>query len=306
MFPVDFVFPYVNNNDPKWKAEYNKYVNMYATHTEESSGSARYRDYGFLKYLFRGIERNMSWINHVYIIVSDYSQIPGWLNCNNDKLRIVTHKDIIPEQYLPTFNSTTIEMFLKNIPDLSEHFIYSNDDIYFIRNMSKEYFFLNSGIPVYRVIRSSNKNANQYRRICYNEYELVRKKLGKNPLPKEVYMKPDHFAKPMLLSTVKECYNVFEPEILNSISRFREEKNINQYIYILYHWFKYPYQESRHSTKYFNLTELGIPRAAEAVARLLYQEICLNDNANSRPDKAYEALNPLLTKLFPVKSSFEI
>ena len=36
----------------------------------------------------------------------------------------------MPQQCLPTFNSTTIEMFLPKIPDLAEHFIYGNDDMY--------------------------------------------------------------------------------------------------------------------------------------------------------------------------------
>ncbi|WP_407192009.1 hypothetical protein [Citrobacter freundii] len=32
-------------------------------------------------------------------------QIPSWIDTKNKKLNIVFHKDFIPEEYLPTFNS---------------------------------------------------------------------------------------------------------------------------------------------------------------------------------------------------------
>ncbi len=56
-----------------------------------------------------------------------------------NKLIIITHKDIIPEIYLPTFNSLCIELYLYNIPNLSNNFIYFNDDMIVLDN----YEFLN-------------------------------------------------------------------------------------------------------------------------------------------------------------------
>ena len=54
-----------------------------------------------------------------------------WINQEN--VNIVLHEMIIPQDLLPTFNSTTIEMFLPLIPDLAEHFIYGNDDIFVLK-----------------------------------------------------------------------------------------------------------------------------------------------------------------------------
>ena len=36
--------------------------------------------------------------------------------------------DIVPHEYLPTFNSNTIDLFIPNIPTLSEYYIYACDD----------------------------------------------------------------------------------------------------------------------------------------------------------------------------------
>ena len=52
----------------------------------------------------------MPWIRNLYLIVSNKEQVPAWVNQEN--VKIVLHEDIIPAQFLPTFNSTAIEMFI--------------------------------------------------------------------------------------------------------------------------------------------------------------------------------------------------
>lgn len=91
----------------------------------------------------------MPFIRTVHLIVSNIEQVPEWLD--QSKVHVVLHKDIIPEDLLPTFNSTTIEMYLHKIDGLSEHFIYSNDDMLAINALSQENFF-KDGLPVYELI----------------------------------------------------------------------------------------------------------------------------------------------------------
>jgi hypothetical protein len=88
----------------------------------------------------------MPFVRTVHLVVSNVEQVPEWLD--QSKIHVVLHKEIIPESLLPTFNSTTIEMFLYRIPGLAEHFIYSNDDMFPINSMSAEDFFKDE-IPVY-------------------------------------------------------------------------------------------------------------------------------------------------------------
>lgn len=64
-------------------------------------------------------------------------------------MHVILHKEIIPKNLLPTFNSTTIEMFLHKIPGLAEHFIYSNDDMIAINNSNAVDFFTEDGKPIY-------------------------------------------------------------------------------------------------------------------------------------------------------------
>ena len=85
----------------------------------------RYRDWEILKYLFRSIENFAPWVNNVYFVTCGH--LPAWLNTECPKLQIVSHKDFIPEKYLPTFNSHSIEWNFHRIKNLSEHFVYFND-----------------------------------------------------------------------------------------------------------------------------------------------------------------------------------
>ena len=101
---MDAVITYVDGNDPFWKADYQKYTNVPIM-------DKRFRDWGTLKYLLRGIDKYMPFIDNVYLVVSHPSQVPSWADQEN--LRIVLHKDIIPAEFLPTFNSNPIEMHLQ-------------------------------------------------------------------------------------------------------------------------------------------------------------------------------------------------
>ena len=67
------------------------------------------------------------------------------------KVKIIDHKVIFKgfEEFLPVFNSNSIETMVYKIPDLSEHFIYFNDDLFLIKETKPSDFF-RDGNPVLR------------------------------------------------------------------------------------------------------------------------------------------------------------
>ena len=129
---MDIVITYVDGNDPLWREDYERCLNVPLL-------NKRYRDWGTLRYLFRGIEKYMPYIRNVYLVVSRESQLPAWIS---DKVIPVLHRDIIPSRLLPVFNSAAIEMFLHRIPGLDEEYIYFNDDCFPIMESRPEDFFL--------------------------------------------------------------------------------------------------------------------------------------------------------------------
>ena len=129
---MDAVITYVDGNDPVWKQDYEKTTNVPVM-------QKRFRDWGTLKYLLRGIECRMPFIRNVYLVVSHPSQVPDWADCEN--LKVVLHKDIIPAEFLPTFNCNPIEMHLHRIPGLDEEYLYFNDDMFPVGDCRPEDFF---------------------------------------------------------------------------------------------------------------------------------------------------------------------
>lgn len=120
---IDFVVPWVDSNDPEWIASYNHY-----RPEKPLQDNARFRNWGLFRYWFRSVERYAPWVNKVYLVTN--GKFPDWINPDCEKLVLVKHTDFIPQKYLPTFNSKTIELNLGRIDSLSEHFVYFNDDVF--------------------------------------------------------------------------------------------------------------------------------------------------------------------------------
>lgn len=119
---IDFVFLYVDGQDPKHIEKKNKYFKNTKDNVDFNP-NVRYENIGEIKYSVNSIIKNLSWINKIYIITDE--QIPP-INqelIKSGKVIIIDHKQIIPQKYLPTFYSDVIESYIHNIPGLSEIFI---------------------------------------------------------------------------------------------------------------------------------------------------------------------------------------
>jgi hypothetical protein len=83
------------------------------------------------------------WVRTIHIVTA--GQTPAWLDTGHPRVRIVDHREILPPDALPTFNSQAIETGLHRIPGLSEHFVYLNDDMFLGRPVPPELFFDSAG-----------------------------------------------------------------------------------------------------------------------------------------------------------------
>ena len=141
---IDIVITWVDGNDPAWLNERNKYVFLDELKDKSTAGTERFEDTNLLQYVFRGIEKYMPWVRKIHFVT--WGHLPKWLNTNNPKIHIVNHKDFIPKEFLPTFNSATINLNLHRIPDLADKFIYFNDDMFVLKPTDSTLFF-KKGLP---------------------------------------------------------------------------------------------------------------------------------------------------------------
>jgi hypothetical protein len=84
-------------------------------------------------------------VRNVYLVTAGH--YPRWLKRDHENIRVITHETIFPDpDDLPTFNSHAIECCLHRIPELSENFIYFNDDVFLHRETSPSTFFTRMGL----------------------------------------------------------------------------------------------------------------------------------------------------------------
>ncbi len=138
---IDFVVLWVDGGDPVWQAEKAKYMGKA---TNDSNAPNRFRDWGLMPYWFRAVEKFAPWVRKIHFVTCGH--VPSFLDLGHPKLHHVKHSDFLPSEVLPTFNSHAIEMNLHRIPNLAEHFVYFNDDMFLIRPVSENVFF-RDGLP---------------------------------------------------------------------------------------------------------------------------------------------------------------
>ncbi|MBQ9722521.1 MAG: hypothetical protein IJV84_03260 [Bacteroidales bacterium] len=292
---MDAVITYVDGNDPAWKRDYERYTHVPVM-------EKRYRDWGTLKYLLRGIETCMPFVRNVYLVVSHESQVPQWADTAN--LKIVLHRDIIPEEYLPTFNSTAIEMFLHKIEGLNEQFIYFNDDMFPVRTCTEEDFFRDGKA---RLGMTNHLFASGLYKIqCRNSDRLARKALGLSPSC--LFVRPQHICSPMLRSECENAFRAVTDEVLTSISRLREPKNLNQYFYLDYMYHGGKLVAEKISNKHFSTAVASAEKISAFIMEPYRTFCCINDVRMSEEkfNNMRKAIVEAFEVRFPLKSVFEL
>ena len=328
---IDFVITWVDMEDPKWKAEFSKYSGK-KDNEKNGVSEARFRDYGFLKYWFRGVEKFAPWVRKIHFVTS--GQKPEWLDENNPKINLVNHKDYIPAEFLPTYNSVVIERYLHKIPDLAEHFVYFNDDFYIINNISTERFFKN-GVPCDIAVFQYNPSWSQWYKRIKNNLKIINRHFDKKevmardhgkwfhksygsrarwnyllkPYGKFITLRTPHNAQPYLKSTFEEVWAVAEKELTEtSANRFRTVTDYTPELFRTWQICKGNFEpyNTYSDTKMFPLM-IKPKQAIKAIYNQSYTLICLNDNVHIRNyEQVMGNIKNAFESILPEKSSFEL
>ena len=329
MEKIDFVISWVDGNDKEWQKEREKYI----VENNNDNSDVRYRNWDNLKYWFRGVEKFAPFVNKIYFIT--YGHLPEWLNVNNPKLVIVNHKDYIPEKYLPTFNSHTIELNLHRIKGLSENFVYFNDDM-FLNDYVKEKDFFKNGLPVDSAIFSPYipKKYDDMNILCWNMIGIINKNFSKKQFVKENFFKvynfkygrklirtilispwpnftgfyeshlPNSYCKSVLEEVWKKEYEILD---MTSKDKFRNIKtHVNQWLFRYWQLASGKFTPRKANIgQYFDLSN-KFDKSKQSIEKQKYKMICLNDTEQVED---FEIKKQILKEIFerklPQKSTYE-
>ena len=307
---IDLVYLWVDGNDPKWIEKKNHFTEMIHDNTEANC-KGRYVNNDELKYSLRSAEKYAPWLRKIFIVTDE--QMPPWLDTNDPKIKIIDHKEIMPIDILPCFNASVIEYFLYKIPDLSEHFLFSNDDMFFSAVVSPDFFFTKDGFPVIRLKRKPfgklhywikylrKKGPGTYRNIIAKASSLVERKY------KKYYSGiPHHNIDAYKKSDYKEVMEkIFVDEVMNSMKNRTRKKGDMHRSAVSY----YALAIEHAKMKYVNNSEaLRIHAHKKDFMRIYLRYkptlFCVNDDQRTIDDDR-ERIKPFLDILFPEKSRFE-
>ena len=150
-FPIDVVITWVDGSDPRNMARRQAYMaGEKYVESDDIGGPTRYISTGEILVCVGSVLAFAPFVRKIFIVTDGQdphleSFIAGNFPDSRIPVEIVDHKAIFEgfEQYLPTFNSLSIESMLYRIPGLSEHFVYMNDDYFLIRKITPEDWFDN-------------------------------------------------------------------------------------------------------------------------------------------------------------------
>ncbi|MDQ0600628.1 hypothetical protein QF037_004973 [Streptomyces canus] len=310
-FPVDAVYTWVDGDDPAMAAKRRAHQALsHNTIAPRETGASRYTSHDELRYALRSLEMYAGFVRHVYLVTD--SQIPDWLDPQAEGLTVIDHRDILPADALPVFNSHAIESRLHHIPGLSEHYLYFNDDVFINRPVGAEHFFHGSGIariplsplklgigdphPLEPAPNSAGKNAR----------EIISRFHGRHITHKSL-----HTPHPQLLSVMREMESLGIEELdRTSYSRFRSTSDVAPVSTLHHHWAMATARAVPADYR-FRYVQLGTPDMRRRLSRLAAGEdvdfFCLND-VDTPPEArsaAQAAISAFLERKYPFPSRYE-
>lgn len=177
--PIDVVIAWVDGSDPKLKEKRERYADENKVVNAQGAQTTRFASNNEIRYCVLSILKFAPFVRNIFIVTDEqdpniHDDVKRYFPERLASIRIVDHKEIFRgyEEYLPTFNSTSIESMIWRIEDLSENFVYFNDDIFLVRDVQPDEWFINKRpilrgrwvlAPYKKVIRNKIKiNLNRF------------------------------------------------------------------------------------------------------------------------------------------------
>jgi hypothetical protein len=310
-FSVDAVYTWVDGDDPVLAAERRAHQALSDNPiAPRETGASRYTSHDELRYALRSLEMYAGFIRHVYLVTD--SQVPAWLDPDAAGITVIDHRDILPADALPVFNSHAIESRLHHIPGLSDHYLYFNDDVFINRPVRAEHFFHGNGIariplsPLKLGLGAPHPLEPAPNSAGKNTREVISRFHGRNITHKSL-----HTPHPQLLSVMREMENAGIEELKQtSYSRFRSTTDVAPASTLHHHW-AMATARAVPADYSFRYVQLGTPDMHRRLARLAAGEdvdfFCLND-VDTAPEAraaAQAAIGAFLERKYPFPSRYE-
>ena len=309
-FDIDMVFSWVDGSDPEFRAR--RAAQMWEHVVGEGDeAEARIRQIDELKYALRSVNMFAPWVRRIFIATD--SVLPAWL-AEHPKITIVRATEHFSDPAaLPTYNSHAIESQLQNIPQLAEHFLYSNDDMFFGRPLKASMFFSPGGVT--RFIEAETRiglGANDPTRSGFENAARVNRQLLFERFGQVITRHLEHTAVPLRKSVLREMESEFPGEFARTqASAFRSSTDISV-TNSFYHYYALltgrAVQQEKAKVLYVNTTTReGLDLLPGLRKKRRYHFFCLNDSSFPEVSAAERTVRVIdfLERYFPIPAPWE-
>ncbi|GEO93007.1 exopolysaccharide phosphotransferase CpsY [Kocuria flava] len=309
-FEIDMVFSWVDGSDPEYRRVRASYMED-AVVGEGDDHEARFRQVDELKYALRSVHMFAPWVRTIWIATD--SAPPAWL-AEHPRVRIVRSEEFFEDtSVLPIYNSQAVEAQLHRIEGLAEHFLYSNDDMFFGRQIGPSLFFSPGGVT--KFVEASTRiglGEGHPERSGFENAARVNRKLLWERFGRITTRHLEHCAAPLRRSVVTELEQEFPEEFRRTAaSRFRAAGNISV-TNSLYHYYallagRAVTQDTARTAYVDTTTEAGLQRMERLLAKRGLDMFCLNDGSFPEVPAAERAerMREFLERYFPVPAPWE-
>lgn len=231
---LDIVIAWVDGNDVELKRKRQQYLT--GGDASDAVSDTRFASNDEIYYNIASILKYVPFCRHIFIVTDN--QQPEFLNefvaqglCDANKIRVVDHREIFAgyTQFLPTFNTRSIESMLWNINGLSDYFIYLNDDFFFNSPAQIEDFLESDKIVTYGHWKScfSYKTKLKYRQFLNRNFNkpiqpghVIAQMLGADILGFKEFFEIHHYPHCVDRKILSE-YLLHHPDLLETQIKYK-------------------------------------------------------------------------------------
>tara|TARA_B100001079_G_C16345509_1_gene485649 strand:- start:216 stop:1157 length:942 start_codon:yes stop_codon:yes gene_type:complete len=236
MKKIDAVITWVDGSEPSYQRKLKEYL------SDDKTLKRQYLQANEINLCIASIVKYAPFIRKIFIVTDKQSPNIDKIKhiVSTEKIEIVDHEEIFRnnKEFLPTFNIRSIDALLFKIKDLSEKFIYFNDDMFLVKETKPEDWFLDE-----KAVLTGNWTKTYNRQPIKTISEKIKNLLKNRPSFNAAqskaaniagfqkrYFKSYHCGRPQIKSIIKDFYDQNPEKLVNQIKyKFRDSRQYMPY-----------------------------------------------------------------------------
>ena len=236
MEKIDAVITWVDGSEPNYQRKLKEHL------SNNDRIKRQYLQANEINLCVASIVKYAPFIRKIFIVTDKQSPNLDSVKhiVSKEKIEIVDHEEIFRDniEFLPTFNIRSIDALLFKIKDLSEKFIYFNDDMFLVKKTNPEDWFVgDKAVLTGNWVKTYNKKPikiiSQKIKSFFNmrpSFNASQSRAANIAGFNSKYFKSYHCGRPQIKSVIKDFYNKNPEKLVDQIKyKIRDDRQYMPY-----------------------------------------------------------------------------